>query len=90
MRTIIIIQSLIILLGAYYVYTLRASTLVTPEPELVPVAEMKVAPAVIEGYIPPTENPPRDETETDATTVTGSSDVGMEFPIMDEGVPEAQ
>ncbi len=89
MKLIIIIQSLIILAGAYYVYTLRAQTVAISES--VPVVEMKVAPAVIDGYAPPSENPPPlDDVQSIDAAVTGSSDVGMEFPVMDEVAPEAQ
>ena len=87
MKIIILIQSIIILVGAYYIYTLpQAKTVVESAPtvQIVPVDTVR------EGYVPPTTQPPRDEsvtTETSASSnISGPSDVGMEYPIMDEGI----
>jgi len=83
MKLIIIIQTLIIIAGAYYVYLLSNKDEVIVEP----VAETSmpvVEPGTPrEGYTPPTENPPADPNELNSE-VTGHSDVGMEFPIPDE------
>jgi hypothetical protein len=84
MKLIIIIQTLIIIAGGYYVYLLTNKTEVVAEP--VPTIEMDVAPvAPREGYVPPTENPPMDPVEA-KSEVTGHSDVGMEFPVPDEEI----
>lgn len=83
MKLIIIIQTLIIIAGAYYVYLLSNATevIVEPVPEVsMPVVE-KGEPR--DGYTPPTENPPTDPATLNSE-VTGHSDVGMEFPTPDE------
>lgn len=83
MKLIIIIQTLIIIAGAYYVYLLSNKDEVIVEPVTetsVPVVEPGTP---REGYTPPTENPPADPNELNSA-VTGHSDVGMEFPIPDE------
>ena len=86
MRAIIIIQAIIIILGAYYFYMQSQEKVVEP----VTTSEQPVvAPTVREGYMPPTENPPSTseiDASTSASGVTGHSDVGMEYPIMDEGM----
>lgn len=85
MRTIIIIQTLIILAGAYYFYLQSQATPVPVEPTL----EATTTPAFLEGYTAPTENPPAFEnvaTTSAESDITGHSDVGMEYPIMDEGI----
>jgi hypothetical protein len=82
MRTIIIIQTIIILAGAYYVYQLSQPKEMPASPTL----EATTTPAFLEGYTPPTENPPPFEnvaTTTQESDITGHSDVGMEYPIMD-------
>jgi hypothetical protein len=84
MKLIIIIQSLIIIAGAYYVYTLSHTTEVIVESA--PTIKMNIEPGMVrEGYTPPTENPPVDPVKADSE-VTGHSDVGMEFPIPDENI----
>lgn len=91
MRIIIIVQSIIILLGGYYLYTQSQLKTVEPVtvPTLVPAAPADEHP----GYEPPTENPPGYEAEVSATTtspVTGPSDAGMEYPTMDTVPPEVR
>lgn len=85
MKLIIIIQTLIIIAGGYYVYLLS-------HPKEMPVSENSGQPiinittdteATRTGYIPPTENPPVVPIEA-STSATGHSDVGMEFPTPDE------
>lgn len=83
MKLIIIIQTLIIIAGAYYLYLLNNEKEVIVEPVTetsMPVVEPGT---VREGYTPPTENPPADPATLNSG-VTGNSDVGMEFPIPDE------
>ncbi len=81
MKLIIIIQTLIIIAGGYYVYLLTHSTEVIVEP--VPTVKINIEPGTVrEGYTPPTENPPADEA-VQSSEVTGHSDVGMEFPVPD-------
>ena len=83
MKLIIIIQTLIIIAGGYYVYLLShpKETVVAPAPATtMPVVEPGTP---REGYVPPTANPPADPTTLDSE-VTGHSDVGMEFPTPDE------
>ncbi len=82
MKLIILIQTLIIIVGAYYVYLLSHSTEVIVEP-VPPVSAPIVSPGTVrEGYTPPTANPPADPNELNSE-VTGHSDVGMEFPTPD-------
>ena len=86
MKIIIIIQTLIIIAGGYYVYLLN-----NPKTEVVvelPVKTIPPAPApgaIREGYTPPTSNPPIDPTKA-SSSVTGHSDVGMEFPTPDNEI----
>lgn len=81
MRTIIIIQTLIIIAGAYYIYTLSQAPVIAPEPE----------PVVIEEVVTPVPEPvvetePEPDMSSVSADLTGHSDVGMEFPTMDEDV----
>ena len=85
MKLIIIIQSLIIVAGAYYVYTLSHSQDVIAEPMPTDAAPLVMPGMPREGYTPPTENPPADPNELNSE-VTGHSDVGMEFPVPDEEI----
>lgn len=86
MKAIILIQSIIILLGAYYVYTMNHRVSVVTEPPIVEIAPMKV-PDTLEEYTPPTGNPPADETSVESSaTIKGPNDAGMEYPIMDSTV----
>ncbi len=89
MKVIILIQSIIILLGAYYMYTMSQRVEVVAEPPIVEMTPMKV-PDTLEGYTPPTSNPPADETTVESgTTIKGPNDAGMEYPVMD-GTAEVQ
>lgn len=86
MRTIIIIQTLIIIAGGFYIYNLNKM----PKTEVKTDSPSIVIPAdktknIHSGYTPPTGNPP---SQTPATTTKGApshSDAGMEFPSLDEG-----
>ena len=81
MKVIILIQSIIILLGAYYIYTLSKAEVVI---ETTPVEQIVVPKPIRAGYVEPTEQPPRDVSELDASsTIKGPNDSGMEYPIMD-------
>ncbi len=83
MKIIIIIQTLIIIAGGYYVYLLtnEKSEVIVETP--VENKEVETA-AKREGYEPPTENPPSNiAEEVVETEITGHNDVGMEYPIMD-------
>jgi hypothetical protein len=82
MRAIILIQSIIIVVGAYYIYTM--SHAVTAQP-VAPVIDMvpKTTPTEIhEGYVAPTTQPPKDipVSTTTKSKVTGPNDAGMEYP----------
>lgn len=86
MRTIIIIQAIIIILGAYYFYMQTQEKVAEP---VTATEQPVVVPTVRESYTPPTENPPSTseiDASTSASGVTGYSDVGMEYPIIDEGM----
>ncbi len=86
MRIIIIIQTLIILAGAYYLYQQSKQTVETP---MRPTLEATSTPVLLDGYLPPTENPPPLDsvaTTSKASDITGHSDVGMEYPIIDEAL----
>ncbi len=82
MKAIILLQSIIIVVGAYYIYTL--SHAVTAQP-VAPVIDMvpTTTPGVIhEGYVAPTSQPPKDTAATTAKKIapTGPNDSGMEYP----------
>jgi hypothetical protein len=83
MRTIVIVQTLIIIAGAYYIYTLSQAP--APEPEVETIQTDPVVPVtpppVVEAA--PVVVP---ATTTVSTDPSGHSDVGMEFPIIDEGI----
>ena len=82
MRIIIIVQSLIILVGAYYIYTLSQAVPVETTPLPIRVESSPINER--EGYVPPTENPPGVDTAMTATSsVSGPNDAGMEYPILD-------
>jgi hypothetical protein len=85
MKLIIIIQTLIIVAGAYYVYLLTHPKEVTIESVPTTTAPVVEEGAVRENYTPPTENPPADPATLDSE-VMGHSDVGMEFPVPDEDI----
>ncbi len=82
MRIIIIIQAIIIVVGAYYFYSQSQK----PPVDTAPVLVATTTPAFLEGYTPPTENPPAYDavaTTSVESDITGHSDVGMEYPIPD-------
>lgn len=85
MRKIIVLQSLLILAGAYYIYTLQQSA-ASPatEIEVIEVSnqsnETAPAAATTDDTVEATTT-----TEVQSTSdITGPSDVGMEFPIPDD------
>ena len=83
MKLIILIQTLIIIAGGYYVYLLSQPKEVMVE--TAPTVTVPVVPpgTAREGYTPPKNNPPIDP-QTSGSAVTGHSDVGMEFPTPDD------
>ncbi len=89
MRIIIIIQTIIILAGAYYFYTQSQVPAVAPE-TIVPTLQPATSTSNYPGYEPPTGNPPGFEAEATSSVDVSASDVGMEYPTMDEDVPQAQ
>ena len=84
MRKIVIIQAIIILVGAFYIYTLHTSEVVedTTTIRVVPAAEQPALPAPAPAAASSNESV-RSESAAE-TTITGPSDVGMEFPIPDD------
>ena len=85
MKLIIIVQTLIIIAGAYYVYLLSNPTEVVVEPAP-PTPAPYVEPGTPRpGFTPPTSNPPIDP-DIASSAVTGHNDVGMEFPTPDEEI----
>jgi hypothetical protein len=91
MRIIIIIQTVIILLGAYYFYMQSPVQTVLTAP-VVPTLQPATSTGKYPGYEPPTGNPPGYEAEVIASSSVNvsASDAGMEYPTMDEGTPQAQ
>jgi hypothetical protein len=93
MRAVLVIQSLIILGGAYYVYTLTRPPAVTPA-STPSVVVPEVPPAVERADETPTATTTPDEvlvSSSSAVIITeGDNDLGMEFPIPDEGVLEVR
>lgn len=88
MRIVIIIQSLIILAGAYYVYTLTrapeepAGQENTSNINIEVKREDEIAETTAEGV--------SDSTNDEDVTVEGHNDLGMEFPMPDDGEFEAR
>jgi hypothetical protein len=85
MKIIILIQSLVILAAAAYIYWLSQNPVIIME-ERAPMLAPTTTPPFLEGYTPPTENPPgytESATSSDSSDITGHSDVGMEYPIPD-------
>jgi hypothetical protein len=83
MRAIILIQAIIIVLGAYYIYTMSHAVKVEQSP--VPVVQMIPATTTNEvhpGYVPPTTQPPSDvpPATTSKSVIKGPNDAGMEYP----------
>lgn len=93
MRTIIIIQALIIILGGLYFYSLtKDSKTKVEDTGAVMVIPAENTANVRPNYTPPTENPP--EVEASSTVKVNDtpahSDAGMEFPTMDIGTSANQ
>lgn len=86
MRTLLVIQSLIIIAGAYYVYTLAHTNdeMTTTISEPVVTIESSVAPTTDrsgEADTQPTEDLPNDNQPPENMPL--GNDIGMEFPIPD-------
>lgn len=88
MRLILIIQSLIILAGAYYVYTLtRTPEEPTGQESTSNISiEVKREDEVTETSAEEVSNSTNDED----VTVEGHNDLGMEFPMPDDGELETR
>lgn len=83
MRIIIVIQSIIIIVGAYYVYTLSKG-IETPEDT---DTDSEISIEVVETITPPSEEDVT-TSETLASSsaelpVLGGNDAGMEYPTID-------
>ncbi|MFM2340204.1 MAG: hypothetical protein RLZZ360_840 [Candidatus Parcubacteria bacterium] len=86
MKIILVIQSLIILACAYYIYSLSRETDI---PAAV-VTEVIPAPTSTTALVDKVEASSTPKTNTDTSTPSaGPNDAGMEWPVFDEGV-EAQ
>jgi hypothetical protein len=89
MRIVLIVQSLIILLGAYYVYTLTR----TPSSENMENSniQVEVRRETFESTGEKKDSELMTETNSDGVIVQdGANDLGMEFPVPDEGVLEVR
>jgi hypothetical protein len=85
MRTILLVQTLIIIAGAYYVYTLTHPTAVTPVEAPAPVVRVE-APKVTPHDSTPqatTTGVTTTTTTTVKTNIGGPHDAGMEWPTLD-------
>ncbi len=77
MKIILIIQAIIIVLGAYYIYTLRQTT---EEPV---VATPVVTPEPLPETPPLTPTTSPIEPVTVESEISGPNDAGMEWPIIE-------
>ncbi len=88
MRIILIIQSLIILAGAYYVYTLTRAPEEPTGQESTSNINIEVK---REDETEQTNTEEASSNTNDDVTVEGHNDLGMEFPMPDDGeVPESR
>jgi hypothetical protein len=80
MRTLLIIQSLIIALGAYYIYTIAHTRdgEFDRQPDIVDSKNVELSPE-IKDLSEATEF----DTDADQLLFEGNNDIGMEFPIPD-------
>ena len=85
MRIILIIQFVIIALGAYYIYTLSNAEEVKVVPAVAAIPVVETTKPVYREEVASTTEIKADTT----TSVSGGTDVGMEYPILD-GEAEAQ
>lgn len=88
MRKIIILQSLLILAGAYYIYTLQQSAVPEETIETEVTEEMsdqgnEVAEEALDTESDSSDTATTTEISSDSS-ISGPSDVGMEFPIPDD------
>jgi len=87
MRIVLIIQSLIIFAGAYYIYTLTRPAVAPALSETEEVSTVLIE-TKVESEV---ELPVEDEQELNvesATIIEEHNDLGMEFPVPDEEVLE--
>lgn len=81
MRTIVIIQSIIILVGAYYIYTLVHNS----EPSMVIENNIEESSNDLISEMVETDTVPVNDVDISTESlITGPNDVGMEFPIPDD------
>jgi len=86
MRTILLVQTLIIIAGAYYVYLLTHPDGVVPAPTPAPVVKVEVpksAPHDIAAPATTTSAPTTSTTTNVKTNIGGPHDAGMEWPTLD-------
>jgi hypothetical protein len=83
MKIILVIQSLIILAGAYYIYTLQATT---PDASTIPVIEevVPVATTTIETKEEVSVEPA--VVPQNRAPIAAPNDAGMEWPTLEEDV----
>jgi len=86
MRKIIILQSIIILAGAYYIYTLQQDRLAEERETSSRAGQIDATINKDDTAAPATtESPAAATTEAESSSeIGGASDVGMEFPIPDD------
>jgi hypothetical protein len=80
MKIILVIQSLIILAGAYYIYTLSHET---AEPEVV-VNEVIPAPTSTPATIEVEETATVETKANTPVPIAGPNDAGMEWPVFED------
>jgi len=91
MRLVLIVQSLIILAGAYYVYTLSRPTPTEPVGEnSAPPSEIQIQVESTAGTDEQANEPAPEPAAGEVIITEGHNDLGMEFPIPDEGVLEVR
>jgi hypothetical protein len=91
MRVVLIIQSLIILGGAYYVYTLtRLAPNESEGNNTAPLSavQIQVEPKAESGEQTSDSGP--ESTAGEIVVTEGHNDLGMEFPVPDDGVLEVR
>jgi len=86
MRIILIIQTLIILAGAYYIFTLSQTSKLEGSPNLIttPIIKDKIVP---ENETPEINGTIKDDLPTSSSTGVknnSANDYGMEYPIVDK------
>ena len=81
-----------ILAGGYYLYTFNQASKADLQTQTATTTRLENNNKNLHpGYVPPTKNPPNVESSDSIETkaVSGNSDVGMEFPTLDNATPTA-